>query len=180
MSSKIQIPLSKRKNILMLLGTTLFTILGCIFIMRPEIFISIRHSNELMIQVIGVLATTFFGLAAVYGIVKLFDKKAGLIVDENGITDNTNATSAGLILWEDIISIEKATEASQRFLIVHIANPEKYIQKAKGKFRQMAMRANYKLYGSPISIIAHSLQISVDDLEIMLQSEFEKYRKGEL
>ena len=164
----------------MLLGTTLFTILGCIFIMRPEIFISIRHSNELMIQVIGVLATTFFGLAAVYGIVKLFDKKAGLIVDENGITDNSNATSVGMILWKDIISIEKVTKASQRFLIVHTVNPEKYIQKAKGKFRQMTMRANYKLYGSPISIIAYSLKIDFDDLEMMLQSELKKYRKGEL
>lgn len=164
----------------MLLGTTLFTILGCIFIMRPEIFISIRHSNELMIQVIGVLATTFFGLAAVYGIVKLFDKKAGLIVDENGITDNSNATSVGLILWKDIVGIEKMTKVSQRFLLVHTVNPEKYIQKAKGKFRQMTMRANYKLYGSPISIIAYSLKIDFDDLEMMLQSELKKYRKGEL
>lgn len=133
-----------------------------------------------MIQVIGVLATTFFGLAAVYGIVKLFDKKAGLIVDENGITDNTNATSVGLILWEDIVGIEKMTESSQRFLIVHTVNPEKYIQKTNGRIRRMSLRTNYKLYGSPISIIAHSLQISVDDLEIMLQREFKKYRKGEL
>lgn len=177
MSSKIEIPLSKRKNILMLLGATLFTILGYMFVMQPEIFISIRHRNEYLMQVIGVLATAFFGFAAMYGVVKLFDKKAGLIIDNKGIIDNTNATSIGLILWEDIISIEKVTKASQRFLIIHTVNPERYIQKAKGQIGKIAMRANYKLYKSPISIIAHSLKIDFDDLEMILQREFEKKKR---
>lgn len=63
------------------------------------------------------------------------------------------------------------------FLILHIDNPEKYINRAKNIISKKAMNMNYKTYGSPISITSNSLEINLDDLEKLLTSEFEERKK---
>ena len=40
------------------------------------------------------------------------------LVDEKGITDNTNATSVGLIEWDDITGIDRLEIASSKILII--------------------------------------------------------------
>ena len=61
--------------------------------------------NPMVIKGIGILAILFFGGTGIYGFNKIFDKKAGLIIDANGITDHSNASSVGLIEWNDISEI---------------------------------------------------------------------------
>jgi hypothetical protein len=97
-----------------------------------------------------------------------------LRIDEKGITDHTNATSVGLIEWQDITGIQRLTIASSNILIIKTAKPDKYIQRATNSIAKRAMQANNKMYGSPLSIIASSLQIDFDDLESMIRTEFDK------
>ena len=124
---KIEIPLSKTKNILMLLGCILFVVLGIFFILKPEIFISPFVRTPLFIQIIGIVTVLFFGIAGVYGCRKLFDRRMGLVIDLDGIYDNSNASSIGLIKWDDIINIKTEQISSTKFLLIYIKNPEAYI-----------------------------------------------------
>ncbi len=176
MGSNIEIKLSKKKIILLFIAGLVFVIFGYLGAIRPEDFVSTIFRNPEIIRISGIAAVSFFGLGIIFIARKLFDKKPGLIIDEFGITDNTNATSMGLIEWNDITRVEKKQVMSTKFLILHTNNPEKYINRAKNIISKQAMNMNYKTFGSPISIISSSLKINFDDLEKMITSEFEKRR----
>ena len=178
MNDKIVIHLSKKKALIALVGSVLFVVGGYFMTVYPEKFVSpIMRSHE-VIRITGISAICFFGLCLIFISRKLFDNEPGLIIDQNGIINNTNASSMGLIEWDDITGIEKKQVMSTKFLIVYTNNPEKYIQRAKNFISKQAMNMNYKTYGSPISITSNSLKINFDDLEKIITSEFEKRKKA--
>ena len=73
---KIEIPISRIKLILILIGSILFVILGIYLAKNPEDFMSFRHRNPEIIRIVGVFSACFFGLIGFYVIIKLFDSKA--------------------------------------------------------------------------------------------------------
>jgi hypothetical protein len=174
MNKKIEIPLSKTKLILMLLVSILFIVLGIKFALTPEQFISFRFRSIEFVEIIGIITVFFCGSALIYILIKLLDKKPGLILDKKGITDNSSAVSVGLILWIDIISIRTGKIKSTSFLILEVKNPDEYIEKCS-KFKQLLLKANYKMYGTPITISSTGLKSNFDSLEQLIHSEFEKY-----
>jgi len=177
MTDKIEIPLSKTKILLPLIGATVFVVLGTLFIMNPEQFKSLIFRNPKTIRIAGIAAFVFFGICLVFIAKILFSNKVGLTIDQNGITDNSNATSIGLIEWDDITDIGTVQVASTKNLMLETDKPEKYIERAKNGIAKRAMKANHKMYGSPLSIISNSLKIKYDDLERMVREEFEKRKK---
>ncbi len=102
-----------------------------------------------------------------YGIKKLFDKRIGLIVDRDGITDNTNAASVGLINWTDITGIKTEQIMSTKFLLIYTSNPDKYLERVKGLKRKL-MQGNMKMYGTPLSIPSNTLKYNFDKLEKLI------------
>lgn len=172
----IEIKLSKVKILLLLIGATLFVIFGVLFTINPDQFQSIIFSNVEAIRVVGIASVAFFGLCLVLILIKLFDNKAGLIIDPSGITDNSNTTSIGLIEWGDIIGIRTIRVFSTKMIMLQVENPEKYIERAKSGIFKRTMKVNYKMYGSPISITSSSLKVKFEDLEKLMLKEFEKRR----
>jgi len=83
--------------------------------------------------------------------------------------DNSNATSIGLIKWTDIIGITTSQVMSSKFIMIEVQNPEEYIAKAKNPISKRAMKANMKMYGSPITIISKSLKYNFPKLESTLK-----------
>lgn len=174
MSERIEIKLSKSKIFLLLLGGITFVFFGYLFISKPEDYTSLICRSPEIIRISGILAACFFGLGSVFIVSKLFDKKPGLIIDKDGITDNSNMTSIGLVEWADIKKIEKGKVGSTQFLIIHVIKPKKYDTRAKNWLSKMTMLANQKMYGSPLSITSNSLKITFEDLETLIKKEFEK------
>lgn len=171
---KVIILLSKRKNILTLTGAGLFVGIGCWMTIKPENFVSAIFRNTAIIRIVGVAGFAFFGLCLIFIARKLFDKKPGLIIDQYGITNNTNVISMGLIEWGDIIDVRSVQVMSTRFLVVYTNNPEKYLARVKNKILKCFMKMNYKTYGSPISITSNSLKVKYNDLEHLIRSELKK------
>lgn len=174
--NKIEIPISKTKISLLLLGAMIFVIFGILFILFPDKFISTIFRNPQTIRIAGIAAVLFFGAAGVYGLRKLFDKAIGLTIDENGITDKSNASSVGLIEWNDIVEIKTEQVMSTRFLLIFISNPEKYLERVNG-FKRKLMQGNMKMYGTPLSITSNTLRYNFDDLERLLKSGLIEQRK---
>lgn len=174
MEDKIEIQLSKTKMLLLLIAAAAFVVFGILFTLNPEKFQSALYWNPDTIRIVGILAVIFFGLCLIFIVKKLFDNQAGLTIDEKGITDNSNGTSVGLIEWEDITAVGTLQVASTKILMLQTDKPEKYIERAKNVIAKQAMKANYKMYGSPLSIISSSLKIKYDDLEKLVIDEFEK------
>ncbi len=174
MENKIEIPLSKTKIFILLIGAAAFVLAGIFFIINPGKFQGSFLRTPEMITILGIVALVFFGGCLVFLVKKLFDKKVGLTIDDKGITDNSNGTSIGLIEWEDITGIRTLQIASTKILMLDTDKPEKYLEKAKGGLAKRAMKANHSMYGSPLSIISNSLKIKYSDLEELIFTEFEK------
>jgi hypothetical protein len=175
--SKIEIPLSKMKIGLFLIGTIILMIVGIEFALNPEGWLSARSNSTGVIRIVGVISIVFFGVCGIFIGRKLFDEKIGLSIDEKGITDNTNATSVGLIEWDDITGIDKVEISSSKILLIRTDKPDKYIERAKNGISKLAMKANNKMYGTPISIISSSLNIKFNELENLIKSEFKRRGK---
>lgn len=165
--NRIEIPISKTKIFILLVGAIMFVLLGILFIITPDTFISTIFQNPQTIRVAGVAGVLFFGTALMYGLRKLFDKKSGLIIDESGITDNTNASSVGLINWSDITDIKTEKVMSTKFLLIYTSNPDKYLESVGGLKRKL-MEGNMKMYGTPLSITSNTLKYNFDKLEKLI------------
>ncbi len=176
MDDKIEIPLSKRKLILALIGSLLFVIVGCLATVKPEYFVSPIFRNYEVVRIIGVSSFIFFGFCLLFIARKLFDNKPGLIIDQKGITDNSNVLGIVFIEWQDITGIEIRQVASTKILLVRTNKPEKYIERAKSYISKKAMLANQRAYGSPISITSKSLKIRFNDLEALIMREFKRIK----
>lgn len=181
MKEKIEIPLSKKKLYLGILASLLFVIAGIWLFFYTNLYQNFPlklFRNPMIIKGIGVLSILFFGTIRILQIKKLFDKKAGLIIDSNGITDNSNATSVGLIRWNDISDIKTKQVMSTKFLLINVLNPEEYIAKSKNGMKAKLMRTNMKVSGTPISITSSTLKYNFRKLEKIIQIEFEKNKNA--
>ena len=147
------------------------------FFFNPIIRRFIYLTPEL-IQTIGVLGLIFFGVTLSYGIKKLFDKKIGLIIDSKGITDNSNASSIGLIEWNDISEIRTKKVLSTKFLLIDVVNPDKYIQKAKSKFQAKLINLNMNRYKTPITITTNILKYDFEELKKLIHTEHKRNKNA--
>jgi len=173
MNQPIRIPISKGKLFFGIGGSILFVMMG-IFIYTN---VDISSKNPVFLKIIGSASVLFFGATGIYGLTKLFDKKAGLIIDNAGITDHSNATSVGLIKWSDITAIKTRQVKSTKFLLIEVGNPEVYLEKAKSGIQRKLMQANMKTYGTPLSITSNTLSYDFGKLEKLVQEKFMKHNK---
>lgn len=180
MINRIEIPLSKKKIVALLFAASVFLLGGIWMTIKPSdagyyfnvMFRRFIYLTPELIQIIGTFGILFFGATGIYGIKKLFDKKIGLIIDSNGITDNSNASSIGLIEWNDISGIRTKQVMSTKFLLIDIENPEKYIKKAKNGIQVKLMKANMNMYETPLSITSNTLKYDFGELEKLILSKF--------
>lgn len=176
MVSRTEIPLNKIQTVFLMLGALLFVIAGVFFMIESSRFLTTTHRSVWMIKAVGLASVLFFGLCLVFLAKSLFESKPGLIIDEYGITDNSSASSVGLIEWKDIEFIETIQVAFTQFVMVHTVQPEKYLNKARNGLMRAAMQANFNRYGSPVAISVFTLNIGSQYLQRLLQEALEKSR----
>ncbi len=169
----ISIPLSKGKLVLIAVGS--FALLGlCLGLLFYGD--QVPRMNSIFIKIVVAVGGLFFALCGVFGVQKFFDNKPGLIIDCQGIVDNSSAIAAGRIPWEEITGIRISEIASEKFLTILLLSPEKYAQ-GKGQIRAWLNSINTKMTGSPINISANALKISLNDLSGHLMSAWTSFKK---
>ena len=171
-TNEIVIPLSKRKLVLLLLGAAASVVVSLWLWSIAE---TQTRFHPLRVRAAAVVGAFFFGICAVYGCIKFFDSKPGLIVDREGIVDNSSGVSVGRVPWDEITGLKVTALSGQRFLTIEVVDPRKYI--GRGNFFQRQLIAsNVKMTGSPINISSNSLSLKFDDLHRILVESFERYR----
>ncbi len=106
----------------------------------------------------------------------MFDNNVGLTIDDNGIIDNTNASSIGLIKWFEITEIKTEQIMSTKFLLIYTKDPNSILDKVKGMKRKL-MAGNMKMYGTPISITSNTFKYNFNDLEKLLKDRLNEQRE---
>lgn len=183
-SYKIEIPISKLKITLLLLGSVAFLLVGTwLLFMNVDEYNPIWAVESLVVNVASVLGM-LMGLFGVYFFTKkLFDTKPGLVIDELGLIDNSGGLSIGRIYWTDIVGIQdyyvQAGMASkQKFVSIFLDNPADYIARQPNSLKRKMMKANEKYSGTPVSISANGLRISFDELLVLIEEKFADANNG--
>ena len=96
---------------------------------------------------------------------QIFSNKPSLILDDNGLTDNTGVLSVGFIPWENINGIKEAENSFKiKLLIILLKNPEEYIS-LPGKSMESSRRIQFKQFGSPVVISMKCIKIDIEKLK---------------
>jgi hypothetical protein len=160
----------------MLFGSIIFVGLGIGFVTNPARFISIMVRTKTVIFIGGFVGILFFGFIGFFILKKLFDKSPGLIISNDGITDNSSGVSAGFIPWSDIKEIREVRVVNQKFINLVVKNPEVYIDRQSNAFKRWIAQKNYKLYGTAIGISANGLKYNYEELKVLIQKRFQEYK----
>jgi len=173
---EIEIQLSKTKLALMTIGSLAFVVAGICAIVNPTKFISGLYTSPTLIFFSGLASIIFFGFVGFYVFKKLLDNKPGLIISNSGIFDNSSGISVGFIPWSDIKEIKQTIVTNQKFINLIVKNPQHYIEGQPTKLKRWLAERNYKSYGTAIAISANALKYNYDELKLLLQQKFEKYK----
>jgi hypothetical protein len=165
----MEIQFRKTNLIIACLGSLIFVGIGI------WLAFGINHPTFLQILV-GVLSMLFFGLTGAISIGKLLDTRPGLIINDQGIQDNSSGVAGGFLAWEQIVGIETKQVKGQSFVQIFLKDPEQYLAQAKG-WRKQLQKLNYEWYGTPINISANSLIISHSELRHILTTHLKAYQQ---
>lgn len=168
----IEIPLSKNKIFRGIGISLLFVVLGCF--LNTTIADQQERIDPQLLKGVGILSIVFFGAIGGFSIIKAFDKSPGLVINEQGLFDNSSATSVGLIPWSTIKGIKTEQIKSTKFMLIFVENSEIYINKAKG-FKKLLLKGNLSMYGTPIGISTTTMLYNFDALEKLVTDCIKHY-----
>ncbi|GAB4093309.1 STM3941 family protein [Flaviaesturariibacter terrae] len=169
MKQRIEIPLSKKKMARLLLLAIVFVAGGAWMLAYSGETSNFLLSNPVVKNSVAVAAILFFGWSAFFFVRKLSDKRPGFVIDAAGVQDNTSGVAFGQLPWTDISGFSRASVYNQEFLIIHVFDPERYLEQATGRVQRMSMSFNLKQYGSPFAVSANTLTCSLAELEKLLR-----------
>ncbi|WP_127131710.1 STM3941 family protein [Pseudoflavitalea rhizosphaerae] len=165
----VEIPLSKGKLIKGLAGSVIFVAASIWMLTTAPSSGRGILSSPMIKYSIAVSGIVFFGFMGLMYLIKLKDKKPGLVINENGIIDNSGGLAAGFIPWAEIEDFTIAKVMKQQFLVIAVKNPEFYIDSQKNILKKKGMQHNLSNYGSPIAISTNTLNCKLPDLLKLLE-----------
>ena len=177
MHTETVIALSKTKLVLLLVGALGFVAVGIWLLTLDAEFIASQRkfNNPSLVYGLGIVGIAFFGACGYIGIKKLFQQTPGLVLNAEGIFDNSSGVSAGLVPWSDISGIYEYAIGQQKFIAILVVDPDKYINRGNA-LRRMTNKANMKMSGTPINISANSLKLTYPELLAAITEYFQFYQ----
>ena len=173
---RIEIYTSKKKSVLLLIGSIAFVALGIWLLMEADNLTGWRARNPIVTRGIGIASILFFGLGIFVGIKRLIKSEIALIIDHIGLNVNPKKSLTEFIKWDDILGFEEIKIQSTRILIIGVKNPEYWLEKETSTIKKKMMQFNINNYNSPFNIAASGLDISSSELNEKLNGYFEKYK----
>jgi hypothetical protein len=152
-NSPVVIPLDKAKVIPLLLGGVAFVGAG-FWMWNLGGFL-----GGFLAKIIGVASIAVFGTFVLVGLLKMFDRGPGLVVDETGFTDNSSLFPFGRVEWSDVIGFQ----LGPGYIVVGVVNPDKYVSRLAPP-AALVMRMIPSPSGSPINIATVFLPIGLMEL----------------
>lgn len=173
----IVIPLSKMRLTKFLFLSLIFVAVGLWFIIAPPVIHNSFFGNPVLIAFSGYASLLFFGGTSIIIAVKMFDKKPGIIIDSNGFTDNTSASSVGRVAWEDVNYVGIVQVQRQKFIAVDVNTPEMYINRQNNFFKRKLIQLNFKASATPITINPNGFNMHFDELYAALFNAFKQSKR---
>ncbi len=170
----IEIPINKSKAIKQFVVFIILLLLFTLMPIQPQLFV--KGNNYGLVKVSGYIGSFVFILCAAFVAQKVFSKKPGLIIDNDGITDNSLGVMFAKVRWTDITEIKHLESEGKHYLKISIKEPEKFIAAEPNSMKRRMLDMNYKALKTPINIAVSRLKIGFDELYNKVKVEIEKHR----
>lgn len=172
--NSIEIPFSKWKLLLAVVASALFVVLGVflLFVWSEEA----GSSSPLAKKITGGILILFFGAVSAFGFVKMLSKKCALLINDEGICDNTTASSFGLIKWDNVTGFKIEEMMSRKYLVIQVNNGEEMLEKSKGMLRK-TMKMNFSMYLTPYAIPSTVINYKLEELVDLLEKQLAERQK---
>lgn len=166
----IEIPLSKKKALRVLIYSILFIAMALLMFVSTT---GKQSFDAYLLKAFSIFAMLFFGYGGIKMRKIIIDKRPGLILDEHGIQCNPTVINAGLIQWKNITEIKRQQVLSVDFLLIFVDNQTEILERMDDISRKFAEQ-NVKTYGTAIAIADTVLDYALADLEKILTENWEK------
>lgn len=166
---KIEIKPKKAKLIALLVFALVFAGLGVFLVLLPQMKESMSLMKRYFCYFAGAAAILFFGLAFISVLRKMLSTSFGLTITDEGITDNSSASSLGFIPWKMITGVRETMMNHRRILCVMIHAPEQLIEIQKSSAKRFVLNQNFRLTGTPFIITTSTLDCDFDMLKRALE-----------
>jgi len=170
--AQIDVPLCRGKILLLLVVALMFIALGFWLWKSEE---ADQRRDPIFTKAVSVACIGFFGSCAIMGLVKLFDPRPGLSIDQRGITDNSSGFSFGFLKWEDIVEVDVTRVKATKILLIYVSNPQYNLCKMN-PVKRWVLYASQKMYGTPFSISSNTLSVDFSTLVSIVKSGLSKHR----
>lgn len=145
------------KGKLWMLGFGCFIFIG----IGGWIFSEYLNGNMTFIYgIVGIVCMILFAACLCFFTQKLLDHSPAVIIDEEGILDNSSYIAGGLIRWDDIHNIELYQLVGQNMIGIHLKDPDSYLERQQGLKRQL-IKINQGMVQAPINIAQSALRMSL-------------------
>ena len=168
---------SKKKIFIQIVLNVAFISLGIWLLFHNEKFGNSFFEKYKLGYLIGGLSISIFGSFLLFWILILLRKSPAIVIDHNGITENSTFISLGKIPWSDIDSVRTTKVNSVRLITLILNDPKKYIDKQKSFFKRKIMIQNFKKNGSPISIQTTSLLTNHETLKQVIENKLRENKE---
>jgi hypothetical protein len=173
---RLEIYSSKKKSLLLLIGSLFFAIAGIWMFMNADSLTSLRSRSPILLKGIGIISLLFFGIGIYVSAKQLVKNKLFLIIDKNGINLNPKKNPSEVINWRNIEGFSELKIQSQKMVLIEVNNPDYWIDNEKSLIRKKLTKFNFDNYGSPFCLSAISSQINHGELLKVLNENLEKYK----
>ncbi|MEK4044235.1 STM3941 family protein [Paenibacillus sp. FSL H8-0048] len=151
---------SRVKILLMLAGALLFVIVGIQFLVWSQ---GVTPDLAILLLTLGIVCTVLFGLSALVLLIMLLRRTPLIVVDAQGIDDQSSAIPAGRLMWEEISDIRLIRYSGQKNICIYLTDPKAYLARQRG-WRRWLMAINQRLVGTPVNIAGQSMGVSLEQV----------------
>jgi hypothetical protein len=124
-------------------------------------WLALSHAVPPLTEIVGWAGILFFGLCGGWILSRLFSHRISLVLDRNGLLDNSSALPAGKISWDQISRLGITTLRNQRLLGIDVRDRAALSHRRLGD-------ANIGLAGYPIYIASTAIDRSLEELQDLI------------
>jgi hypothetical protein len=159
MNKSIEVYPKTSKMILLSFVALIFVVLG-ILIGVNRVALEI---NLFLVVITSYIGVPFFGFCFLYIIYRIIKKRPSLIVNSEGITDNSSAISCGFIKWYDIDNLFIYDFMGQKFLGIIPKDYQAFIANITPIKRKL-IQINKRMVKAPINITQNTVAVPLEQI----------------
>jgi hypothetical protein len=126
--------------------------------------------------VAGLVGAVFFGAGTWFVAARLFSRRPGLVIDQEGIVDNTSYSSVGRVPWSQITWVQIQSlklptynrsllfqPRQPRTMVIGVRDPEQF-RDLGNWLQRLLRRGTVGMFGGPVAISESVLRADLDAL----------------